>query len=135
MLATFKRAALAAVAVGAAAVAGAANRRTPAAELIKIDGSSTVYPITEAVAEEFGAEHKGQVARDRRHLRHRRRASRSSSAARPTSRTPRARSSKRRWPTPKSNGIEYIELPIAFDALTVVVNPANTGSTTSRSRS
>ena len=25
----------------------------------------------------------------------------------------------------QTNGVEYIELPIAFDALTVVVNPQN----------
>ena len=28
---------------------------------ISVDGSSTVYPITEAVAEEFGSEHQGAV--------------------------------------------------------------------------
>ena len=32
-----------------------------AASLIKIDGSSTVYPITEAVAEEFQPTEKGQT--------------------------------------------------------------------------
>ena len=52
-------------------------------------------------------------------------ASRSSAAARPTSRTPRGRSSRRRWRSARRAGIEYIELPVAFDALTVVVNPKN----------
>jgi phosphate transport system substrate-binding protein len=37
-----------------------------------------------------------------------------------------ARSSKRRWKACKASGVEYIELPVAFDALTVVVNPGNT---------
>ncbi|MDC4225500.1 MAG: hypothetical protein MPW15_14980 [Candidatus Manganitrophus sp.] len=40
--------------------------------LIKIDGSSTVYPITEAVAEEFQKKNLRREG-DRRHLRHRRR--------------------------------------------------------------
>ena len=50
-----------------ALLAGAA-----AAQVVKIDGSSTVYPITEAVAEEFQKANKGRQG-DRRHLRHRRR--------------------------------------------------------------
>jgi phosphate transport system substrate-binding protein len=57
MLNVLKRVALATTAAGL--MAGATVAR--AAELIKIDGSSTVYPITEAVAEEFGSEMKGQV--------------------------------------------------------------------------
>src|SRR5687768_357567 len=42
------------VAFGAVTVARAQN-------LIKIDGSSTVFPVTEAVAEEFQKEKKGKV--------------------------------------------------------------------------
>src|SRR5688500_7350741 len=40
-------------------VAAAPSAR--AQETIKIDGSSTVYPVTEAVAEEFQKEKKGKV--------------------------------------------------------------------------
>ena len=40
---------------------------------IPIDGSSTVFPITEAVAEEFGGPHRRQRPRGGGHLRHRRR--------------------------------------------------------------
>ena len=40
-----------------------------AAEVIKVDGSSTVYPITEAVAEEFPEGREGQDKGDCRHLR------------------------------------------------------------------
>jgi phosphate transport system substrate-binding protein len=32
---------------------------------------------------------------------------------------------KRKWPTASAAGVEYIELPVAFDALTVVMNPRN----------
>src|SRR4030065_1927016 len=38
-----------------------AAHNSDAASLIKIDGSSTVYPITEAVAEEFQPVDKGQT--------------------------------------------------------------------------
>jgi phosphate transport system substrate-binding protein len=33
---------------------------------------------------------------------------------------------KRKWKTARQAGVEYIELPVAFDALTVVINPKNT---------
>jgi phosphate transport system substrate-binding protein len=54
---------LAAVAV-TAFVAAACGSSAPVGELggsIEIDGSSTVYPLTEAVAEEFSAETGGSV--------------------------------------------------------------------------
>ena len=95
---------------------------------VKIDGSSTVYPITEAVAEEFQKQKKGSVrvtvgisgtgggfqkfcsSKDsvRTDI---------SDASRPikTSEVKKC----------KATGIEFIELPIAYDAITVVVNPQN----------
>jgi phosphate transport system substrate-binding protein len=95
-----------------------------AAEVIKIDGSSTVYPITEAVAEEFQKAKKGAVnvtvgisgtgggfkkfCRGDIDL---------SDASRPIL--------KKEMEDCKANGIQYIELPVAYDALTVVVNPQN----------
>ena len=97
-------------------------------EVIKIDGSSTVFPVTEAVAEEFQIEKQGKVrvtvgisgtgggfkkfARGEIDI---------SDASRPIS--------KEEMEAAKQNGIEYIELPICFDALTVVVNPQNTWAT------
>jgi hypothetical protein len=39
---------------------------THAATLIKVDGSSTVYPITEAVAEEFRSDYRGNFGHGRR---------------------------------------------------------------------
>jgi phosphate transport system substrate-binding protein len=122
MFDTLRRAAVAAVAVGA--VLGSSATLARAAELIKIDGSSTVYPITEAVAEEFGAEQKGQVrvtvgisgtgggfkkfVRGETDIQ---------DASRPIL--------EKEMADAKASGIEYIELPVAFDALTVVVNKGN----------
>jgi phosphate transport system substrate-binding protein len=90
---------------------------------IPIDGSSTVFPITEAVTEEFGKEQpdvrvtvgiagtgggfqkfcNGEtVIQD---------------ASRPITATERDACA--------AKTIEYIELPVAYDALSVVVNPQN----------
>lgn len=93
-------------------------------EVIKVDGSSTVFPTTEAVAEEFQREKRGQVSvtvgisgtgggfkkfcRGETDI---------SDASRPIL--------QEEMRAAKQNGIEYIELPICFDALTVVVHPDN----------
>jgi phosphate transport system substrate-binding protein len=92
--------------------------------LLKIDGSSTVYPITEAVAEEFQKAKRQAVqvtvgisgtgggfkkfCRGEIDI---------SDASRPIL--------KKEMEDCKASGIEYFELPVAFDALTVVVNPKN----------
>lgn len=96
-----------------------------AQSVIKIDGSSTVYPITEAVAEEFQKEKAGAVkvtvgisgtgggfkkfVRGETDI---------SNASRPIL--------QKEIDAAKEAGIEYIEIPVAFDALTVMVNPSNT---------
>lgn len=95
------------------------------AQVVKVDGSSTVYPITEAVAEEFQKAKKNAIkvtvgisgtgggfkkfCRGETDV---------SDASRPIS--------KKEMEACKAAGISYYELPIAFDALTVVINPANT---------
>ena len=56
-------------------------------------------------------------------------ASSASVAARPTSRTPRGRSRTRKSAICEENGVEYVELQVANDALTVVVNPENDWAT------
>jgi phosphate transport system substrate-binding protein len=92
--------------------------------IIKIDGSSTVYPITEAVAEEFQKMKKNAVkvtvgisgtgggfkkfCRGETDV---------SNASRPIS--------KKEMEACKEAGIQYVELPIAYDAMTVVVSPQN----------
>jgi len=98
--------------------------RAAKAQLIQIDGSSTVFPITEAVSEEFQKAKKGAVkvtvgiagtgggfkkfCRGETDI---------SDASRPIL--------KAEMETCKQSGIQYIELPIAYDALTVMVNPKN----------
>ena len=91
---------------------------------VRVDGSSTVYPITEAVAEEFytvqpkvrvsvGFSGTGggfkKFAAGETHI---------SDASRPI------KSSER--DSCDSAGIGFIELPIAYDGLCIVVNPKNT---------
>ena len=44
-----------------ACTGGGTNSGTGEAAVIKIDGSSTVFPVTEAVAEEFQREKRGKV--------------------------------------------------------------------------
>jgi phosphate transport system substrate-binding protein len=92
--------------------------------LVKIDGSSTVYPVTEAVAEEFQKAEKNAIkvtvgisgtgggfkkfCRGETDI---------SDASRPILKSEMEDCAKA--------GITYYELPVAFDALTVVVNPQN----------
>lgn len=91
---------------------------------ITIDGSSTVAPISEAMAEEFGALHpgvrvtvgtSGTGGGIKKFLN---KEIDIADASRPIK--------KSEAEVAAANGIKFIELPIAFDGLTVVVNPANT---------
>jgi phosphate transport system substrate-binding protein len=95
---------------------------------IKIDGSSTVFPITEAVAEDFQAAKKGSVQVT---------VGVSGTGGgfekfcsnNPSVRTDIANASrpikKEEIAACQGSKVEFIELPIAYDALTVVVNKAN----------
>lgn len=92
--------------------------------IVKIDGSSTVYPITEAVAEDFQIAKKGAIkvtvgisgtgggfkkfCRGEIDI---------VDASRPIL--------KKEMDDCKAAGVQYVEMPIAYDALTVVVNPKN----------
>lgn len=109
----------------AALVAGlAAPQFAHAQNVIKIDGSSTVFPIAEAVAEEFQISKKGKVrvtvgiaGTGGGFKRFCRGEIDVSNASRPIL--------KEEMEACKAAGIKYMELPVAFDALTVVVNPQN----------
>jgi phosphate transport system substrate-binding protein len=97
------------------------------AQIVEIDGSSTVFPVTEAVAEEFQKAKKGKIkvtvgisgtgggfkkfCRGETDIQ---------DASRPIL--------KQEMAACKGTGVEYIELPVAFDALTVIVNPKNNWS-------
>lgn len=95
-----------------------------AADMIKVDGSSTVFPITEAVAEEFGKVSGGAKAMvgisgtGGGFKRFCRGETDISNASRPIKSSEIAAC--------KEGGVEYIELAVAFDGLAVVVNPNNT---------
>ena len=93
-----------------------------AEKMIKIDGSSTVYPITEAMAEEFQKAQKvkvtvGESGTGGGFKKFCRGETDISNASRPIL--------QKEMDACKEAGIQYIELPIAFDALTVVVNSKN----------
>lgn len=102
---------------------GTADQSSSLTGDIKIDGSSTVYPISEAVAEEFrsvapkvrvtiGVSGTGggfkKFARGETDI---------SDASRPIKAKEASACSE--------NNIEFLELPVAFDGLAVVVNPQN----------
>jgi phosphate transport system substrate-binding protein len=106
---------------------GSVSDRAAEPALIRIDGSSTVFPISEAVAEEFQKTDPGvrvavgisgtgggfqKFCRGETDL---------SDASRPI------RTSE--IDACDKAGIEYIELPIAYDGIAVVVNPTNTWAT------
>jgi phosphate transport system substrate-binding protein len=91
-------------------------------KIIKIDGSSTVYPITEAVAEEFQKSQKikvtvGESGTGGGFKKFCRGETDISNASRPIQ--------QKEIDACKEAGVQFIELPIAFDALTVVVNDKN----------
>jgi len=94
------------------------------AQLVEIDGSSTVFPITEAVAEEFMGENRdvrvtvGVSGTGGGFSKFCNGETVISNASRPIKDS--------EVEACATNGIEYIEIPVASDALTVVVNPANT---------
>jgi phosphate transport system substrate-binding protein len=117
----FLACAVAAIASSAVVLPQVANAQA----IVKIDGSSTVFPITEGVAEDFQKSKKGAVrvtvgisgtgggfkklCRGETDV---------SNASRPIL--------KKEMEECRAAAIEYFELPIAFDALTVVMNPKNT---------
>jgi phosphate transport system substrate-binding protein len=91
--------------------------------LVAVDGSSTVFPISEAVAEEFQKKHSGvkvtvgisgtgggfqKFCNKEIDI---------SDASRPIKDS--------EVQACGQNGVEFIELPVAFDGLAVVVNPQN----------
>ncbi len=115
-----KFAAVAAMALTGVSVSGLVQAQA----LVKVDGSSTVYPITEAVAEDFQKSKKNSVrvtvgisgtgggfkkfCRGETDI---------SDASRPIT--------KKEMEDCKAAGIEFMEFPVAYDALTVVINPKN----------
>jgi phosphate transport system substrate-binding protein len=111
--------------LSALAVALLSSSAMAQTKTIAIDGSSTVFPVSEAFAEEFQKSTKGAVrvtvgvsgtgggfkkfCRGETDI---------SNGSRPILRQEMEECAK--------NGVQFIEMPIAFDALTVAVSPKNT---------
>ncbi len=101
---------------------------TAAGTIIKVDGSSTVFPISEAVAEEYQKKNPDSPAATvgisgtgggfQKFCRGETDISDASRPIRPAE-----------IEACKKGGIEYIELPIAYDGLAIVVHPKNTWAT------
>ncbi|MFN3927193.1 MAG: PstS family phosphate ABC transporter substrate-binding protein [Pseudanabaenaceae cyanobacterium] len=107
--------------------AGASATAVKAQQVVTADGSSTVFPITEAAAEAFQKENpgirvtvafSGSTAGFRKFCNGEIDIVNSSKVI-----------GEREIAACRARGIRYIELPVAFDALTVVVNPQNTWAT------
>jgi phosphate transport system substrate-binding protein len=96
----------------------------PVAQVITVDGSSTVFPVTEAVAEEFQKANPGarvtvgssgtgggfqKFCRNETDI---------SDASRPIKDT--------ELEACQQAGIDFIELPVAYDGIAIVVHPENT---------
>ena len=104
------------------AVVAATSNLYAASDIVTIDGSSTVYPITEAVAEEFQKETgikvtvgvSGTGGGFKKFCR-------GETVISDASRPIQAKEMK----ACEEKGISFIEIPVAFDALTVVVNKNN----------
>jgi len=111
--------------VVAAALASSLFIITPtiaAVDIVKIDGSSTVYPITEAVAEEFQIETGirvtvGVSGTGGGFKKFCRGDTVISNASRPIK--------AKEIEKCKAAGIDFIEIPVAYDAITVVINKRN----------
>lgn len=104
-------------------VTAEAGERSRLSGTVKIDGSSTVYPITEAVAEEFGKIYprirvtvgiSGTGGGFKKFL-----AGETdiSDASRPIKSKELAKA--------REKGINFIEMPVAYDGVSIVVNPKN----------
>lgn len=109
-----------------AACGGSSDGRINPSEapVIKMDGSSTVFPIAEAVAEEFQLAERGaarvtvglsgtgggfkKLCRGDTDV---------ASASRPIL--------AEEMEACRAKGVQYMEIPVAFDAITVAVNPKN----------
>jgi phosphate transport system substrate-binding protein len=99
----------------------ASGTSTP--QVITADGSSTVFPVTEAVAEEFQKANRGTrvtVGRSgtgggfQKFCRNETDISNASRPIKPSE-----------IEACRAAGVEYIELPVAYDGLAVVVHPSN----------
>ena len=110
--------------IGAALAGGLATQTALAVDTVHIDGSSTVFPVSEAMAEEFQKEMKGKIRVTvgmsgtgggfKKFCRGETDVTGASRPIRP-----------QELELCKENGVKFVELPVAMDALSVVVSPKN----------
>lgn len=102
---------------------GSAEEQGGLSGTVRVDGSSTVFPLTEAVAEEFMRTNprvrvtvgvSGTGGGFSKFVREETDVSNASRPIRPEEAG-----------LAEQNGVRYIELPVAYDGLTITVNPAN----------
>lgn len=110
--------------VGLSACGGDTKTATNAAETISIDGSSTVFPLSEAAAESFSATARGgarvtvgESGTGGGFRKFCRGETQIQGASRPIL--------TQEIEACAATGVEYVEIPIAFDGLTIVVHPSN----------
>jgi phosphate transport system substrate-binding protein len=123
MRTSFRRINLVGVRTVVIAVTATTVACAPQQQVIAVDGSSTVYPVTEAVAEEFQKANKGtrvtvgisgtgggfqKFCRDEIDI---------SDASRPIKPTEVEACDKA--------GVQFVEVPVAYDGLAIVVHPKN----------
>jgi phosphate transport system substrate-binding protein len=103
--------------------------KTPESKTVSIDGSSTVFPITNLIVEKFNALESDDISVESnfsgsiggfRNFCEGKTDINNASVPIP----------QRFMEECKKNGVAYIELPVAFDALTVVTHPSNTWAKT-----
>lgn len=103
---------------------GLIGQSVNAAETVQLDGSSTLFPVSEAMAEEFQKAQRGKIrvtvgvsGTGGGFKKFCRGETDATGASRPIK--------AEEIELCKKNGVEFLELPIAMDALTVVINPNN----------
>lgn len=124
ILKTLGKVAAASVAALALASGPASAQQAGAPYTIQVDGSSTVFPISEAIAEGFQQQTQGRIrvaVGESGSSAGLRKFCRGEIEIADSSRP--IRSSE--MATCAAAGIQYVEIPVAFDGITVVVHPSN----------
>ncbi|MCL7943087.1 PstS family phosphate ABC transporter substrate-binding protein [Marinobacter sp. ATCH36] len=110
--------------IGAVLAGSLTAQSAYAVDTVQVDGSSTVFPVSEAMAEEFGNANRGEIRVTvglsgtgggfKKFCRGETDITGASRPIRPDE-----------LEQCKENGIKFLELPVAMDALSVVVSPKN----------
>ena len=112
------------IVLGFSLLASCSSGESPSTKSVVIDGSSTVFPITNSIAESFNKKASETIAIEVE----------TSGSLAGFAKFCQGETDINNASVPipqefmkqcKENGVAYIELPVAFDALTVVINPDN----------